>query len=202
MSRYTGANCRFCRREGSKLFLKGERCSLEKCAFERRSYAPGQHGQKIRRKQSEYSVQLRAKQKLARIYGVREGQFRSYYKEATRVPGVSGGQSAPDSRVSARQRNLSSRIRAFAQGGKTARASQSFHRKWQAGECAILSDPPGDLIEVAERSRPAGRHSRIAASRQRTGTLADCRQGESQRERGRTSKPTRHPDSGSRTTGH
>ena len=90
MSRYTGPNCRFCRREGTKLFLKGERCTLEKCAFERRSYAPGQHGQGMRRKQSEYSVQLRAKQKLARMYGVREGQFRGYYREATRVPGVSG----------------------------------------------------------------------------------------------------------------
>ena len=90
MSRYTGPSCRLCRREGTKLFLKGERCTLEKCAFERRSYAPGQHGQGMRRKQSEYSVQLRAKQKLARIYGVREGQFRKYYREATRVPGVSG----------------------------------------------------------------------------------------------------------------
>ncbi|MEE2657065.1 MAG: 30S ribosomal protein S4 [Candidatus Latescibacterota bacterium] len=90
MARYTGPNCRYCRREGAKLFLKGERCTLEKCAFERRSYAPGQHGQRMRRKQSEYSVQLRAKQKMARIYGVREGQFRKYYREATRIPGVSG----------------------------------------------------------------------------------------------------------------
>ena len=90
MSRYVGPNCRFCRREGMKLFLKGERCNLEKCAFERRSYAPGQHGQGMRRKQSEYSVQLRAKQKMARIYGIREGQFRKYYKESTRVAGVSG----------------------------------------------------------------------------------------------------------------
>ncbi|MBM3276694.1 MAG: 30S ribosomal protein S4 [Candidatus Handelsmanbacteria bacterium] len=90
MSRYVGPNCRFCRREGAKLFLKGERCNLEKCAFERRSYAPGQHGQGMRRKQSDYSVQLRAKQKLSRIYGLREGQFRKYYREATRVPGVSG----------------------------------------------------------------------------------------------------------------
>jgi small subunit ribosomal protein S4 len=90
MSRYVGPNCRFCRREGMKLFLKGERCNIEKCAFERRSYAPGMHGQNMRRKQSNYSVQLRAKQKLSRIYGMREGQFRKYYKDATRVPGVSG----------------------------------------------------------------------------------------------------------------
>ena len=90
MSRYVGPNCRYCRREGAKLFLKGERCNLEKCSFDRRSYAPGQHGQGLRRKQSDYSVQLRAKQKLSRLYGVREGQFRGYYKESTRVPGVSG----------------------------------------------------------------------------------------------------------------
>ncbi len=90
MSRYVGPNCRYCRREGAKLFLKGERCNLEKCSFERRSYAPGQHGQGLRRKQSDYSVQLRAKQKLSRLYGIREGQFRGYYKESTRVPGVSG----------------------------------------------------------------------------------------------------------------
>ena len=90
MSRYVGPNCRYCRREGAKLFLKGERCNLEKCSFERRSYAPGQHGQGLRRKQSDYSAQLRAKQKLSRLYGVREGQFRGYYKESTRVPGVSG----------------------------------------------------------------------------------------------------------------
>ena len=90
MSRYVGPNCRYCRREGAKLFLKGERCNLEKCSFERRSYAPGQHGQGLRRKQSDYSGQLRAKQKLSRLYGVREGQFRGYYKESTRVPGVSG----------------------------------------------------------------------------------------------------------------
>ena len=90
MSRYTGPSCRLCRREGTKLFLKGERCMLEKCAFERRSYAPGQHGQNMRRKKSDFNVQLRAKQKLARLYGVREGQFRKYYEEATRVSGVSG----------------------------------------------------------------------------------------------------------------
>ena len=90
MARYTGSVCRLCRRENLKLFLKGDRCYSDKCAFDRRSYAPGQHGQGRRRKESEYSVQLRAKQKLARIYGVREGQFRSYYGEATRIPGVSG----------------------------------------------------------------------------------------------------------------
>ncbi|MBT7351774.1 MAG: 30S ribosomal protein S4, partial [Phycisphaerae bacterium] len=91
MSRYTGPNCRQCRREGAKLFLKGERCNLEKCAFERRSYAPGQHGQGMRRKQSEYSVQLRAKQKLKGHYGdLTEKQFRRIFGEAERVKGDTG----------------------------------------------------------------------------------------------------------------
>ncbi len=90
MARYTGANCKLCRREGVKLFLKGERCSLDKCAVERRGYAPGQHGQRMRRKPSEFSMQLREKQKAKRQYGVLENQFRGYYKQAARVKGVTG----------------------------------------------------------------------------------------------------------------
>lgn len=84
MARYTGAVCRICRREGQKLFLKGERCYTGKCAISRRSYAPGQHGQG-RKKVSEYGLQLRAKQKTRRYYGVLEKQFRHYYDLATRV---------------------------------------------------------------------------------------------------------------------
>lgn len=84
MARYTGAVCRLCRREGKKLFLKGERCYTGKCAFERRSYAPGQHGQG-RKKISEYGLQLRAKQQVRRYYGVLEKQFRSYYVMATKM---------------------------------------------------------------------------------------------------------------------
>ena len=89
MARYTGPVCRLCRREGVKLFLKGDRCYSEKCAFEKRSYAPGQHGQR-RTKVSEYGIQLREKQKARRIYGVGEGQFRKYFKEADRRKGVTG----------------------------------------------------------------------------------------------------------------
>ena len=89
MARYTGAVCRQCRREGVKLYLKGERCYTEKCAIDRRSYAPGQHGQR-RRKLSEYGLQLREKQKARRIYGVLEGQFRKYFREATRRKGIAG----------------------------------------------------------------------------------------------------------------
>ena len=89
MARYTGAVCRLCRREGLKLFLKGERCYTDKCAIERRNYPPGQHGQG-RHKFSEYSVQLREKQKVKRIYGVLEDQFRRYFESADRTRGITG----------------------------------------------------------------------------------------------------------------
>ena len=89
MARYTGPVCRLCRREGIKLFLKGERCYTDKCAIERRSYPPGQHGQG-RSKSTEYSLQLREKQKLKRIYGVLERQFRRVFSLAERRRGITG----------------------------------------------------------------------------------------------------------------
>lgn len=89
MARNTGSVCRYCRREGEKLFLKGERCYSEKCAFERRSYAPGQHGQG-RKKSSEYGIQLRTKQKAKRYYGVLESQFAKYFEMAERQNGITG----------------------------------------------------------------------------------------------------------------
>lgn len=89
MAKYTCADCRQCRREGQKLFLKGERCTSKKCAMERRPVAPGQHGMG-RKKASEYSVQLREKQKAKRAYGLLEKQFRGYYEEAERMRGVTG----------------------------------------------------------------------------------------------------------------
>ena len=92
MARYTGPVCRLCRREGTKLFLKGTRCLTEKCAIERRAYAPGQHGQSTgrRRKQSEYAKQLREKQKVKRIYGLSERQFRNIFDRVKEEPGVTG----------------------------------------------------------------------------------------------------------------
>ena len=90
MARYTGASCRLCRRENLKLFLKGDRCYSDRCAFERRAYAPGQHGQMRFRKVSDYAIQLREKQKVRRIYGMLEGQFRRYFKAADRSKGVTG----------------------------------------------------------------------------------------------------------------
>lgn len=90
MARYTGSSCRLCRRENLKLFLKGDRCFGEKCAFERRPYVPGQHGQRRAGKVSDYRLQLREKQKVKRIYGVLEKQFRRYYSQAERQKGVTG----------------------------------------------------------------------------------------------------------------
>lgn len=87
MARYTEGLCRKCRREGAKLFLKGTRCTTNKCAIERRNYAPGQHG-KNKSKMSEYATQLRAKQRARVYYGILEGQFRKYFEEADRVEGV------------------------------------------------------------------------------------------------------------------
>ena len=89
MARYTGAVCRLCRREGQKLFLKGERCYSEKCSIGIRGYAPGQHGQG-RKKSSEYGLQLRAKQTARRFYGVQENQFHHYFEVAERKPGITG----------------------------------------------------------------------------------------------------------------
>ncbi len=90
MARYAGAVCRLCRREGMKLFLKGERCYTEKCAIEKRNFAPGQHGKSRRAKLLDYGVQLREKQKVKRIYGVLEDQFRRYFEQAERIKGITG----------------------------------------------------------------------------------------------------------------
>lgn len=90
MARYTGTSCRLCRRENLKLFLKGDRCYGDKCAFERRPYAPGQHGQRRGGKFSEFRLQLREKQKVKRIYGTLEGQFRRYYYHAEKQKGITG----------------------------------------------------------------------------------------------------------------
>ncbi|MBF0157990.1 MAG: 30S ribosomal protein S4 [Magnetococcales bacterium] len=89
MARYLESKCRLCRREGTKLFLKGERCFSDKCAVERRNYVPGQHGQR-RRKVSDYGLHLREKQKVKRVYGLVEGQFRNCFEDAERMPGVTG----------------------------------------------------------------------------------------------------------------
>lgn len=90
MARYTGPVCKICRREKEKLFLKGSRCFSEKCSYDKKSYAPGQHGQRMRRRVSSYGFQLREKQKLKRIYGVMEKQFHGYFEKAEKKKGITG----------------------------------------------------------------------------------------------------------------
>ena len=120
MARDLGPKCRLCRREGIKLFLKGERCLTEKCAIERRSYPPGEHG-RGRIKQSEYLLQLREKQKARRYYGLLEKQFRNTYEKATRGTGAAGREPAPDAGDAARQRRLPARLRGLPRPGAPAR---------------------------------------------------------------------------------
>jgi len=90
LARYRGSVCRICRRENLKLFLKGDRCYSDKCAFDRRAYPPGQHGQRRGRKTSDYGIQLREKQKIKRMYGLSEKQFRLFFKRADRMKGITG----------------------------------------------------------------------------------------------------------------
>ena len=90
MARYRGSVCRLCRRESTKLFLKGERCYTDKCSVDKRNYVPGQHGQSRRGKQSQYGMQLREKQKARRMYGIMENQFRRYFRKAEKIKGITG----------------------------------------------------------------------------------------------------------------
>ena len=121
MARYTDANCKLCRREGQKLFLKGERCYSSKCAIERRNYAPGQHGQ-ARKKQSEYGLQLREKQKAKRFYGVPETQFRNLFEKAAKKQGKTGENKTG-------QRSFQTWICSFKKRSKTACNSRTLYRQ-------------------------------------------------------------------------
>ena len=152
MARYTGSVCRLCRREGAKLFLKGTRCYTKKCSFERRPTPPGQHGVR-RRKMGEFGIQLREKQKMRRVYGVLERQFRNYYREAEGTTGVTG--EALLQRLETRLDNVVFRL-GFA-------ASRAQARQLVAhGHFAVNGTPtnvpsyamkPGDRVEVRENRR-------------------------------------------------
>src|SRR5216683_997254 len=155
MSRYTGPVCRLCRREGTKLFLKGTRCLTEKCAVERRAYAPGQHGQSTgrRRKASEYAKQLREKQKVKRIYGLSEQQFRNVFDRVLKEPGITG--EALLVALESRLDNIVYRM-GFATSRRQARQLVR-HRHIQVNGRAVdipsYRIRPGDEVKVAERSR-------------------------------------------------
>jgi small subunit ribosomal protein S4 len=152
MARYTEPVCKLCRREADKLFLKGERCNSAKCAFERREYAPGQHGRSRRFKKSEYGNQLREKQKIKRIYGLQEKQFRNFYEKAVRQKGITGQQLL--TLLESRLDNVVYRI-GFAPSRRTARQLVS-HRHIEVNQQIVTSPSyiliPGDVIKVREKS--------------------------------------------------
>ncbi len=149
MGRYTGPSCKQCRREGTKLFLKGTKCFTEKCPVERRPYAPGQHGQNTarRRKASEYSKQLREKQKIKRIYGVGEAQFHNTFQKVSKLPGITGHNllAALESRLD----NLVYRM-GFAASRKAAR-QLIRHRHIEVGGRTV--DVPSYLVQPGEEVR-------------------------------------------------
>jgi small subunit ribosomal protein S4 len=155
MGRYVGPSCRQCRREGTKLFLKGAKCFTEKCPVERRPYAPGQHGQNQarRRKSSEYSKQLREKQKIKRIYGLNEQQFRNTFEKVSSMPGITGHNllAALESRLD----NIVYRM-GFASSRKAARQLvRHRHVEVNAKSVDIPSYvvKPGEEIRVRQKSR-------------------------------------------------
>src|SRR5713226_2395451 len=155
MAVYSGPVCRLCRRDGMKLFLKGERCYTSKCAIERRKYAPGQHGQK-QRKLEEYGIQLREKQKLKRIYRLMERQFRNYFDEAVRRRGVTG-----ETLLQLLESRLDNAVYRLGYGLSRRQARQLVNH----GHFVVNGKPVdipsyqlrvGDSVAVAPRSREAG----------------------------------------------
>ena len=152
MARYTGAVCRLCRREGQKLFLKGERCYSEKCSVGIRGYAPGQHGQG-RKKSSEYGLQLRAKQTARRFYGVQENQFHHYFEIAERKQGITG-----DNLLRILESRLDNVVYRVGFASSRAEARQLVgHGHYEVNgkrvDIASYLVKPGDVISVCEKSR-------------------------------------------------
>ena len=152
MARYTHSVCRLCRRENLKLFLKGERCFTEKCAVDRRNYPPGQHGQS-RKKFSEYGTQLREKQKVKRLYGVLENQFRNTFKEADRQKGITG-----EVLLSLLERRLDNTVYRLGFANSRNEARQLVrHNHFRVNQTKVnipsFLVKPGDVIELREKSR-------------------------------------------------
>jgi small subunit ribosomal protein S4 len=152
LARYTKSVCRFCRRENLKLFLKGERCYTEKCAFDRRTYAPGQHGQG-RKKFSDYGAQLREKQKVKRLYGLLENQFRNTFTEADRRKGITG-----EILLQLLERRLDSTVYRLGFANSRNEARQLvLHTHFLVNQSKVNIPSyllkPGDVIEVREKSK-------------------------------------------------
>ncbi|MEE9384223.1 MAG: 30S ribosomal protein S4 [Nannocystaceae bacterium] len=153
MARYIGPVCRLCRREDTKLFLKGDRCHSDKCGYERRQYPPGQHGQGRRRRPSDYGQQLREKQKVKRMYGLLEKQFRGYYNKATRMKGVSGENLL--SLLERRLDNVAIRCGFSASHAEARQLVRHGHFTVNGRKVDIPSFQlrVGDIVEVREKSR-------------------------------------------------
>ncbi len=152
MARYTKTNCRLCRRENLKLFLKGERCYTEKCAYDRRNYPPGQHGQS-RKKFSDYGTQLREKQKVKRIYGILENQFRNIFKEADRQKGITG-----ETLLALLERRLDNVVYRLGFANSRDEARQLvLHSHFLINQSKVNIPSylvkPGDVIEIREKSK-------------------------------------------------
>jgi small subunit ribosomal protein S4 len=152
LARYTKSVCRLCRRENLKLFLKGERCYTDKCAIERRNYPPGQHGQ-ARKKFSDYGAQLREKQKVKRLYGVLENQFRNIFKEADRRKGITG-----ETLLSLLERRLDNTVYRLGFANSRNEARQLVRHNHLLVNQSKVNIPsylvkPGDIIEVREKSK-------------------------------------------------
>ena len=152
MARYTGAVCKLCRREGMKLFLKGERCYKDKCGFEKKPYPPGQHGQG-RKKISDFGLQLREKQKVKRFYGVLEKQFRRYFEKATSMDGITG-----ENLLQLLERRLDNIVyrAGFAGSRKEARQMAKHGHFLVDGKKVDIPSflvKPGMVIEVREKSQ-------------------------------------------------
>ena len=156
MARYCGSVCRLCRREGARLFLKGDRCYTEKCAIERRNYPPGQHGQG-RPKFSEYGVQLREKQKVKRVYGLMEKQFRSYFARADRMKGITGENLLM--LLERRLDNVAYRLGFASSRNEARQLVRHGHVRVNGRKVNIPSFQTrvGDIIEVRERSQKMAR---------------------------------------------
>ncbi|MEK6552856.1 MAG: 30S ribosomal protein S4 [Bacteroidota bacterium] len=153
MARYTGPSCRLCRREKTKLFLKGSKCLSEKCPLEQKNYAPGQHGLTRRTKFSEYGVQLREKQKVKRIYGLQETQFHNYFDNAIRQKGVTGG-----NLIKLLEKRLDNTVfrLGFAPSRKSARQlvlHRHFTVNGQIVNIPSFSLSSGDVISIREKSK-------------------------------------------------
>ncbi len=155
MARYTGPSCRLCRRENMELFLKGERCYTDKCAIKRRNYPPGQHGQG-RTKVSDYGVQLREKQKVRRIYGVLEKQFRSFFEKADRMKGVTG-----ENLLFLMERRLDNIVYKIGFASSRTEARQlvrhgHFTLNNRKVNIPSIQIKVGDVVELREKSRKVG----------------------------------------------